>query len=99
MIKKIILEDLISKLGAFDEELNVIFPNSKDLSLKTVCFLLCDKELENNLPNDYYYVFGLYSLVDIVENLKIQTNNEFKSYQLIEAINHYIKNDAFIELK
>lgn len=95
-MKQIVLEQLISTSNKYDEGLNVIFKEHQNISLKSVCLLVSEEELEN-MPEIFNLILGLDIFNDILENLHLQKPKYTKA-EALEAIIFYINNDAFIEL-
>lgn len=93
-MRKIEIDKLIEAINRYDETLFITFKKGKLLS-NSICFLNSEDEIIEDKEN---VVIGLYQLRDIIENLRLQKAN-FSLDEVIEALNFYLENDAFIEVE
>lgn len=99
MSEFITLLEIIRQIESLDESSSIcISGDLKLLKLDSKCFLASDKEIDGHfLPEEYSFFIGLYSVKDIIFNLKEQTN-EITENKILAAINFFIENDAFVQL-
>ena len=62
------------------------------------CLIVSEDEIEDDsVPiDDFHYILGVYTLIDIVENLKGQKSN-FSYEEALHSLKYYLKNDSFME--
>ena len=94
----LLMLDFINRLSTFDENSNVWFDKEKlPLNFDDNCIIATDEEIEEFLSSGRLGCFlGIYQANDIVENV-CQQDETYSSQQILEAINFYLQNDAFIE--
>lgn len=94
------LLELIRNLDSIDPKFSVciakesynFFPDSQFL-------LVTEEEFEDDEESvgNFRYICDVYTIQDVLENLR-QQKSEFNDIDALEAIEFYIKNDAFIVL-
>ena len=92
-MEKMTLRNIINNINKYNDAINIMLPR-KDMSLDSICMMIDNDDIEDEIN----VAIGLYVLKDILDNLRQQRIN-FNDDQALEAIQFYLQNDAFIELK
>lgn len=100
MEKSIItLEHLVKNINVYDDSYDIFLEEGANFLKDDLCMLTktSSEDIINKSNLRFRYFLGTYTLKDIINNLyqqKLNSNTE----EILEAINFYYKNDAFIDL-
>lgn len=89
----ITLKKLIEDVSCYEDSYDIYIDNKFTFSSYELCILTDDEEL----VQDFSYVFGVYVLKDIIDNL-CQQKPDFTTEDAINAMKFYYHNDAFVDL-
>ncbi len=89
------LKNLIYTISSYDDGYDLYMNKDTSFDKNDLCILLhSDNTLEKK---DLIYIFGIYALKDIIDNL-CQQKPDFTVEDAIESIKFYYTHDAFIEI-
>ncbi len=86
---------LISTLNSYEDDWNIYLKNY-DFNEYDICLIASAQEDLDEIKG-FKYIFGIYVLKDIVDNL-YQQNPQFTTKDALKATKFYYQTDAFIDL-
>lgn len=91
-MNKVLLQELIHQYNKYPEDKD-IYMKDDSFHFDRECFLLYDSE--QTRIKGLKYIYGVYILKDIINNLKMQKPH-FTIKDAIVAMEYYYLNDAFV---